>query len=210
MNIEVGKRNKVFCIGFQKTGTSTVRAALKTLGYTVTGPNNTRDPDISHNLTGIVTSLSYKYDAFQDNPWPLVYQEMDALHPGSKFILTVRDSEAWIKSVVRHFGTSSTPMRELIYGFGSPVGYENTYVRVFESHNREVKDYFSERGDDLLVVDLTKYGAWAPLCAFLDRPIPRLPFPHSNSALKREKSAKLTLSERSVRRAYFFLNRWLR
>jgi UDP-N-acetylmuramate-alanine ligase len=38
---------KVFCIGFHKTGTTSLAVALKTLGYRVTGPNGVHDPDIA-------------------------------------------------------------------------------------------------------------------------------------------------------------------
>ena len=73
---------KVFCVGFQKTGTTTMMHALTELGYRVTGPNHVRDKDIARKLGKLTTELSHRYDAFQDNPWPLVYREIDALHPG--------------------------------------------------------------------------------------------------------------------------------
>jgi len=87
---------KVFGIGFHKTGTTTLRDALMMLGYRVTGPNGTKDPAIAAKLDEMVEDLSAHFDAFQDNPWPLVYRKMDALHPGSKFVLTVRDPDRWI------------------------------------------------------------------------------------------------------------------
>ena len=77
-------RPKVFCIGFHKTGTTTMRAALEMLGYRVTGPNGTRDPEIAAKLEAMVDRLATEFDAFQDNPWPLVYRRMDAEWPGSR------------------------------------------------------------------------------------------------------------------------------
>jgi hypothetical protein len=81
---------KVFCIGFHKTGTTSLNVALQTLGYQVTGPNGYNDPKIQKRVLALAHSLVKKYDAFQDNPWPIIYKEMDHAYPGSKFILTVR------------------------------------------------------------------------------------------------------------------------
>ncbi|HET9068577.1 MAG TPA: sulfotransferase [Amaricoccus sp.] len=171
---------KVFCVGFQKTGTTTMMHALTELGYRVTGPNHVRDKDIARKLGRITTELSHRYDAFQDNPWPLVYREMDALHPGSKFILTLRDEQKWYDSFSNHFdGRDRTPMAELIYGT-HPEGDAEYYKARLRRHNDEVRAYFRDRPDDLLVIDVARDSRWEPLCAFLGKPVPAKPFPHSN------------------------------
>jgi len=172
-------QNKVFCIGFQKTGTTTIGEALKVLGYRVTGPDNVRDKDIAEKVERITAALSHRFDAFQDNPWPLVYRQMDALHPGSKFILTVRDPQKWYESYRNHFeGVPSTPMQEMLYG--PPVDDPEHYKGCVLRHNQEVVDYFQDRPGDLLVIDLTHDHRWEPICAFLELPVPEAPFPHSN------------------------------
>jgi len=38
---------KIFGISFHKTGTKSLARALSSLGYSVTGPNGTRDPEIA-------------------------------------------------------------------------------------------------------------------------------------------------------------------
>src|SRR5688500_18482102 len=113
---------KIFGIGFHKTGTKSLAEALRILGYTVTGPNGVNDPNIRHTARDMAFRLAERFDAFQDNPWPLLYRELDERYPKSKFVLTVRPTDAWITSIVRFFGTESTPMREWIYGVGSPQG----------------------------------------------------------------------------------------
>ena len=145
---------KVFCIGFHKTGTTSLAVALKLLGYRVTGPNNTKDPDIADKVYALADELSENYDAFQDNPWPVLYREMDERWPGSKFILTRRPSDAWIRSQVKDFGLAETPMRRWIYGVGCPQGNEAVFVERYERHNRDVLEYFRERPNDLLLLDL--------------------------------------------------------
>lgn len=173
---------KIFCIGFHKTGTTSLAVALKKLGYRVTGPNGNNDPDIAKNVYSMADSLVSKYDAFQDNPWPILYKEMDEKYPNSKFIFTTRSSESWIKSQVRYFGRYKTPMREWIYGIGCPEGNEAIYIKRFEKHNNDVIDHFKGRPNDFLVLDLSKGDGWEKLCSFLGVDIPNEPFPHANKA----------------------------
>lgn len=180
-------RPKVFCIGFHKTGTTSLARALQTLGYRVTGPNAIHDIDIANNVVAMATDLAQQFDAFQDNPWPIIYQEMDALFPGSKFILTVRDPQAWINSQIRRFGDFSTPMREWIYGVGCPKGNEDIYIQRLETHNAQVLSYFKDRPDDLLVMDLGRGDGWDKLCAHLQTARPDMPFPHANKGSDRDK-----------------------
>lgn len=179
---------KVFCIGFHKTGTTSLAVALKELGYRVTGPNGVWDANIGRNVHKMAAAVAKKYDAFRDNPWPMLYREMDRQFPDSKFVLTIRDPESWIRSQVRHFGSDETPMRKWIYGVGCPEGNEAVYVARMEQHNQEVLDYFGDRRDDFLVLDLARGDGWEELCPFLGQAIPDMPFPHSNKASERERS----------------------
>jgi len=175
---------KVFCIGFHKTGTTTLEVALKKLGYRVTGSFGTKDPDIANKVHEMAYAMVDQYDAFQDNPWPILYKELDERFAGSKFILTRRPAESWIRSQVKDFASTETPMRRWIYGenAGCPDGNEDTYIARYERHNREVLDYFKDRPDDLLLFDLPADARWDKLCNFLDQEIPDEPFPHANKA----------------------------
>jgi hypothetical protein len=175
---------KVFCIGFHKTGTTTLEVALKKLGYRVTGSFGTKDPDIASKVHEMAYTMAERFDAFEDNPWPILYRELDVRFPGSKFILTRRPAEAWIRSQVRDFATTETPMRRWIYGEGAgcPEGNESVYVERYERHNREVLEYFRDRPDDLLVMDIPDDAGWEKLCAFLGHAVPDKPFPHANKA----------------------------
>jgi hypothetical protein len=177
-------KTKVFCIGFHKTGTTSLEVALKKLGYRVRGSVGTKDPDIANKVFDMAYAMVPDYDAFEDNPWPVLYRELDERFPGSKFILTRRPAEAWIRSQVKDFATTETPMRRWIYGedAGCPEGNEDTYIARYERHNREVLDYFRDRPDDLLVIDLPNDDGWTRLCAFLGHDIPDEPFPHANKA----------------------------
>lgn len=175
---------KVFCIGFHKTGTTSLEMALRKLGYRVSGSFGTKDPDIANKVHEMAYAMVDKYDAFEDNPWPILYRELDERFPGSKFVLTRRPTESWINSQVKDFATTETPMRRWIYGenAGCPAGNEEIYKQRYERHNREVLEYFADRPDDLLVIDLPNDDGWARLCPFLGHAIPDEPFPHANRA----------------------------
>lgn len=97
--------NKIFCIGYNKTGTTTLETVLKLYGYSV--PNQ---QDQTARLTKSMLEADYtdfssfceRYDAFQDLPFSQAstYVAADALFPNSKFILTERDSNQWFKSML--------------------------------------------------------------------------------------------------------------
>ena len=75
------KLKKVFCIGFHKTGTSSMAKAFQKLGYRVTGPNSVRDPNIGTNAIDMIEKLVNDFDFFQDNPWPILYRDLDKKYP---------------------------------------------------------------------------------------------------------------------------------
>ena len=185
------KSPKVFGIGFHKTATTSLAHALKMLGYHVTGPNGAENSQIAKEAWPMSLKLASEFDAFQDNPWPILYQKLDEEFPGSKFVLTQRPTDEWLKSIVRHFRHATTPMREWIYGVGHPAGNENIYVARFEKHNRDVLEYFKNRPQDLLVMNITKGDGWEKLCPFLGAPVPDNPFPQSNIAVQLESQMNL-------------------
>lgn len=196
-------RPKVFCIGFHKTGTTSVKDALKILDYRVAGPFGRNDPNIATTAEATARGLVPQFDAFQDNPWPLIYRFLDREFPGSKFILTVRPTEKWLGSVTEHFVEGTPPMREWIYGPGraSPIGNEAAYVERYERHNREVLEYFGGRTNDFVAFNLSDGDGWEKLCAFLDHPVPARPFPWRNSKNKREQRVTVHGSREELRRA---------
>lgn len=121
------------------------------------------------------------YDAVQDMPWPEFYRLLDETFPGSKFILTLRDEDRWIRSVTDHFGDEYIDSHQRFYGVPVATGNEDVYREHFRRHNREVIAYFADRPDDLLVMDITAGDGWEPLGAFLGVRTPPWPFPRTNA-----------------------------
>lgn len=178
---------KVFCLGFHKTGTTSLELLMQDMGYQVASPYKNWDDDLTRMLEkGDLSELkkvAELFDAFQDAPWFLFYKEFDQLYPGSKFILTLRNGDSWWKSFQNYFGEENKPLFNYIYGFDNPIGHEKAFVDRFERHNREVIEYFKDRLDDLLVVDVSEESALEKISAFLSKPASYIDMPHENAKL---------------------------
>jgi hypothetical protein len=99
-------RPKVFCIGYNKTGTTTIERVLKNLDFKMPNQAEQEMLVVEEMFRGNFKPLNTfcrKYDAFQDLPFSqgVTYAVADAMFPGSKFILTVRDSNDWFESLAR-------------------------------------------------------------------------------------------------------------
>jgi hypothetical protein len=181
------KPQKVFCIGWQKTGTTSMGAALKILGYRVGGWESVNGQLVlswhEGNLAPII-ARAQKFEAFEDFPWPLVYRELDARFYASKFVLTVRkDEQTWLRSFRSHFYGKPWVGHYLLYGSYDPVKDADQHVRRYREHNEAVRAYFSGR-DNFLEMCFENGDGWPQLCGFLGEPEPvDIPFPHANKSL---------------------------
>lgn len=199
---------KVFCIGRNKTGTTSVVRALQDMGYRL---GNQRAgglllEDWARRDFRRIVDLARSADAFQDIPFslPFSYQALDAAFAGSKFILTVRsNAQACYDSVVRFHsaivGKSVPPRAEelkafayvhpgwlwksqqLVYGATEKTLYDReTYMRHYVIHNLNVVDYFRCRPGQLLVLDLGGPEPMQHLCSFLGIAFSGQSMPHLN------------------------------
>lgn len=174
--------SKVIGVGFHKTGTSSLGRALEMLGYTVCGCKTQLVKGIREGDLSSALKMAQDYQAFQDFPWPILFRELDQAFPGSRFVLTMRDEESWLKSNLNHFGSRSRESLQWIYGADCPRGNEQRYLERFREHNETVLGYFSGREADLLVLDIQAGDGWDKLCPFLGQDVPVQPFPHRQKA----------------------------
>lgn len=176
---------KVFGIGLNKTGTTTLNQCGRILGY--------QCAPYSHDLIQKVhrssdLNLLFKYaepfDLFEDWPWPLYFQQLDQRFPGSKFILTRRSSpDKWLESLKKH-SMRTSPLRNarrMMYGHYYPQGHEAAHLQFYSTHLEKVRAYFADRPNDLLELCWEEGHGWEGLCGFLEKPIPEKTFPHANS-----------------------------
>lgn len=170
---------RVFCIGWHKTGTSSMGMALLELGYTVLGARLDMAEPLLLGDKETPIQIAGKFDALQDVPWAALYKELDEAYPGSKFILTTRSEEDWLNSALKHFKDNYIGLHKWLYEEGVLQGNEERYLQRFRQHNLEVRHYFQGR-EGFLEVNLSAGDGWEKLCRFLDEPIPRKSFPHAN------------------------------
>jgi len=178
-------RPKVFCIGFHKTGTTSLYAALTALGYRVSGTvgHKWMAEDLKTNGAQLCIDIATKFDAAEDMPWPHFYRELDAAYPGSKFILTLREPQSWFSSIDKHFGHQETELNAFAYGRDKARArnHKDHWIATFRAHNTAVRDYFRTRPNDLLEMSLGDGDGWEKLCPFLGAPAPDEPFPVKNT-----------------------------
>ncbi|MGV6801170.1 MAG: sulfotransferase family protein [bacterium] len=183
-------KTKIFGVGFHKTGTTSLFAALQLLDYKVSGTVGFElsYEQLTEQALALCLETAQKYDAVEDMPWPLYYKELDQAFPGSKFILTVRDLEKWYLSVSNHFSDHTPPMHSLIYGpdKAKAIAHKDHWIATHQAHIDAVLAYFATRPDDLLVMDFAQGDGWEKLCPFLGVTIPNTPFPQKNTSKSRK------------------------
>jgi sulfotransferase family protein len=173
---------KVFGIGYPKTGTTTLGACFRQLGYKHQSHDMRLAAQVaSGNLTNVMRVVD-RHDTFEDWPWFLIYRQLDQRYPGSKFVLTTRRDTATYLRSLKNAQTRKSQRPDVWRDqyFGVPRTDYKKRGLAYERHNCEVREYFRDRPDDLLVVCWEDDGGWEPLCAFLEKPIPDGPFPHLN------------------------------
>jgi len=187
---------KVFGIGLSRTGTKSLTSALYALGV-----NAVHYPDDETTLRELASgnynfALLQKYDGITDITVAPFYPQLDKLFPGSKFILTVRDKAAWLKSMEQHwsgrpaftdadengFGKETHMqirrlLRAAVYGCYEFNADRLSYV--FDQHYKMVLEYFKDRPESLLVLDICGGEGWEELCNFLGTPAIDQPFPYT-------------------------------
>ncbi|MFC1542954.1 sulfotransferase [Candidatus Neomarinimicrobiota bacterium] len=200
-------RQKIFCIGANKTGTTSLAAALRELNIPVAAqrPAELLIQDWIRRDFRRILRFCHTARAFQDIPFSLLYtfQALDGRFPGSKFILTIRDNpEQWYSSLIRFqsqlFGGQLPDYDDLKNATYCYPGWmlevnrahystpdddlynKEIMMNDYNFHNRSVMEYFRYRTRDLLVINLAENGSYAKLCKFLGKPCLRESFPWEN------------------------------
>jgi hypothetical protein len=145
------------------------------------------------------------YRSTVDWPGAAFYEQLMQAYPEARVILTVRDPDRWYESAsatiydigksgaspcFRMLALAVPPLKRLGRArhmidtvvwqgaFNGRFEDRDYAIRTFQEWNRRVGERIP--ADRLLVYEVTE--GWAPLCRFLDKPIPDTPFPHLNDA----------------------------
>ena len=201
---------KVICAGWGRTGTRSLKYALEHLtgkpSYHMQNILlNKKDAKkwhnsiFRHNEKFDWEDIYKGYGACLDFPSCNYYKELMEYYPDAKVILTVRDAESWVKSwnvlnnqILKSFTfrflakiprTSFKLQKDIhnkmilgIDGAFQGVKSDKERMKKFEEWNQSVIDYVPK--ERLLVYEVK--DGWAPLCKFLDAPIPDMSFFYKN------------------------------
>jgi glycosyltransferase involved in cell wall biosynthesis len=177
-------RPRVFCIGLNKTGTSSFHAAMEILGLTSL---HWGGPAIGDAIRAaleqgrpLLSSLAPAFDAFSDiGLLSTHFDLLDEQYPGSRFVLTVRSVDGWIDSRRRHVERNVARHDAGEYDGNFLVVDEQLWREQWERQVTRARRYFEARRE-FLEIDLTARPEWGPLCGLLEVPEPAEPFPWAN------------------------------
>src|SRR5207302_3774936 len=108
------------------TGTTTLGKCFATLGYDHQSQRLDLVKDLAVGDLSRIMTLANEKESFEDWPWIILYQELDRAFPGSRFVLTKRESSNWLRSyknMLRQQGEPSeelNQMRRTLYGLPFP------------------------------------------------------------------------------------------
>lgn len=193
---KVQGKTKVFGIGRNKTGTTSLKKAFFDHGFIV-GNQAEAEKLVSNyakNKFDPIISYCKSAQAFQDVPfsYPETYKYLDKAFSNAKFILTIRDSEEqWYDSLLRFhskkFGEGKTPTatdlknakyvypgwmwqcNRILYDSPESNPYKkDILIKHYHHHNRSVKEYFNNRPNKLLIINIAEQDAYSKFCDFLE------------------------------------------
>lgn len=198
---------KIFCIGQNKTGTTSLKQTFEQLGYLV-GSQRSGELLLPNYIDGNfkpIIQYCRTAQVFQDIPFslPKTYEIVDKAFPNSKFILSIRDSpEQWYKSITnfhgKMFGGGNVPSlndlknadyvykgfmwdaNRAIYDSPETDPYQKQILlNSYENYNQNVIKHF-EGTNKLLVINLAAPGSYQRFCDFLSIQSERNNFPWEN------------------------------
>jgi Sulfotransferase domain len=225
---------KVIGAGLPRTATLTQKIALEMLGF---GPcyhmvNVLADltlTDAWSNALAGQAEWDKIFDGFNsavDYPAAFFHRELLAAYPDAKVVLSVRDGQAWARSmhdtiwglqydegsIARHLMSARrcidpamraytdlmTTMLNMADLFGqTPSKWdEDVLVAGMERHNAEVRAHVPARQ----LLEWSPADGWGPLCEFLERPVPAAPLPRVNDTA--------AFNDRLIAGAMEKLNEW--
>ncbi|WP_134678477.1 sulfotransferase [Paracoccus ravus] len=165
-------RPKVFVIGFNKCGTSSLGYMFRKSGMRVadnTYKIGSASRNIAKKMQGNVENGRPvldgidMFDAYSDMELSrfhihiegiYFFQKFDAEYPGSKFILNVRDKDNWIRSRSNHGNGRYMQKYVASRGLDSAEAAQAEWSSAWDSHIENVQTHFASAPSKLLVFDI--------------------------------------------------------
>jgi hypothetical protein len=192
--------------GLGRTGTLSLKLALETLGL---GPCHHMEEVMKHpeqipiwHAAGRGQAVDWaallkEYRSTVDWPSAQFWRELAARFPEAKVLLTVRDRARWYESFSKTIMTlmsareaAPNDTMKAIFDMAKDTIIQRAFdgrlddpahvMACFDRHNAAVKAAIPP--ERLLVYEVAQ--GWEPLCRFLGRPVPAMPFPRVNSSVE--------------------------
>ena len=196
---------QVIGAGFGRTGTVSLKEALEHLGYPCyhmqevmkaygRGHVDTWDAALTGHTDIDWEGLFAGYEATVDFPACVFYRELMAAFPDAVVVLSIRDPGRWWSSfskllglvtkarffgfvpMFRKFSAMNVNLVQYVFD-GMPD--RRRAIQCYLRHVEDVKATVPKAR--LLVYSVTE--GWEPLCKFLGKPVPDIPFPHANAGI---------------------------
>lgn len=179
-------RPRTFCVGLNKTGTTSFHEAMELLGFKSLhwGGPPVRQAVEAALVEGrpALADLDPAFDAFSDvEPLYRHFDVVDRQYPGSRFVLTLRPVDDWVASRRRHVERNVARRAAGEYHGHFLDVDEPAWRAEWHDHVHRVRAHFRGRSD-FIELDLTASPGWDPLCSLLGVPPPDRPFPWANRA----------------------------
>ena len=166
---------KVFCVGYNKTGTTTLGKSLEMLGY----ENMSFYRFLYRNVymkghRRIIVTFAARFDSFDDLPWLCedMIPTLDKAFPQSKFIYLERDEDSWFSSMYKH--------KTMKKGIEPNMEKE---LNKFREHRKFVYTYFKDAAADrFLSISISDPTGFQKLADFLGKSAPQKEFPIYNKS----------------------------
>jgi hypothetical protein len=174
---------KIFAIGFNKTATSSLHDLFEALGYHSHHGEYWRETDSA--------SFHLLFDAFSDGI-PADFSVLDKSFSNSKFILQVRDLDAWMSSRIEHIlQRPKNRKNKISEDWTVEISSLESWVINRNKYHLEVLRHFKDRPDDLLVINyINDPDSISKICNFLGHTVIESK-PHANRNNRKKRNELL-------------------
>lgn len=183
---------KVFCLGSNKTGTTSLERAVKKLGFSPIPSDKTYGlylgNGLNHSKENMVKLFEtfelrkYTYNYFRDIPFNLSgsYHMLYDLFPEAYYILLTRDAEKWFYSALDWIQLRECQaMYNWIWNIEFIPENKTKVIDLYHNRNNEIIQFF-KHNPKFLLLSIEEENKYARLCNFLNKEIRDESFPHEN------------------------------
>jgi len=192
------QHNKIFVLGYNKTGTKSLSKALTILGFKVMDTNGGGQLllDVFDNLKNNKPILNQyqEYDAFIDYPIfePTIFSHIVDEYPNANYISLTRNLDDYVESVLKD---KVKRLQQGIIdswnwlGVGKQEVFENypEYQKNWIKNRTEFKhqsnlNWLKKKDINWLDLDICSGDEWNKLCNYLGTEVPNVKFPNINKS----------------------------